>query len=514
VYTDFYNLQEKPFNLTPSPRFLYLGEAHKEALNLLIYGVMERKGFILLTGEIGTGKTTMVQALLSRLDGSVHCIHISNPLLTSQDFMDYLGFSAFKRKVQFTSKADFLVEFEQFLRECLLHQRNVILIIDEAHKLSFELLEEIRLLSNLETSDEKLINIFLIGQPELNEKLIDRRCLPLLQRISLRYHIPPLDREGTRGYVATRLKAAGAKEPSSIVSKSAVKEIHECSQGYPRMINVLADNALLLGYSKSEKPITASMVRQCYEDMSLEGALPKRTPKVAETPKVSKPRWFSIARYWKWAAVAGALILIMAVGLSQKGRNMLGQFFGVIPARHRLASEGVAEDQVLRKKGESLRPAGLAKNEQTREEFPAGVRTGEQKHQPPRSLKEKEPTEREDLLKEKDRGSLRTVSVTEGVICRDVYKRRPLVVGRSFKPSVYKLYCFTKIASTQSSTEISHVWYFGDTEKARVKLSVKSSDWRTYSSKEIQTNEIGDWHVDVLGPEGELLRTLRFEITP
>jgi len=119
VYTEFFNLKEKPFNLNPSPRFLYLGESHREALNLLNYGVMERKGFILLTGEIGTGKTTMVHALLNTIDESVHYIHLSNPLLSPQEFMDYLAFSVFRKKLHFKSKTDFLLEFEEFLRQCL-----------------------------------------------------------------------------------------------------------------------------------------------------------------------------------------------------------------------------------------------------------------------------------------------------------------------------------------------------------------------------------------------------------
>ncbi|MBW1716810.1 MAG: Flp pilus assembly complex ATPase component TadA [Deltaproteobacteria bacterium] len=136
MYTAFYNLTEKPFNLTPSPRYLYLGEVHKEALAFLTYGVVERKGFILLTGEVGTGKTTMVQTLLANLDKNVERVYISNPLLSTQDFIDYLAFSAFKRKVRFKSKADFLVEFEQFLKECLQHQKTFLLIIDEAQRLS------------------------------------------------------------------------------------------------------------------------------------------------------------------------------------------------------------------------------------------------------------------------------------------------------------------------------------------------------------------------------------------
>ena len=128
MYTEFYNLKQKPFNLTPSPRFLYLGESHREALNLLRYGVMERKGFILLSGDIGTGKTTMIQALLSTVDDSVHCIHLSNPLLSPGEFMDYLAFSAFNKKLHFKSKAEFLIEFEEFLR-----QRNVSMKMRHPH---------------------------------------------------------------------------------------------------------------------------------------------------------------------------------------------------------------------------------------------------------------------------------------------------------------------------------------------------------------------------------------------
>jgi type II secretory pathway predicted ATPase ExeA len=513
MYTAFYGLKEKPFDLTPSSRFLYLGESHREALNMLKYGVMERKGFILLTGEIGTGKTTMIEALLSTLDDSVRCIHLSNPLLSLEEFMDYLAFSAFKKKVHFRSKADFLVEFEEFLGECLRNQTNVILIIDEAQKLSFELLEEIRLLSNMQTGDEKLINIFLVGQPELNDKLREQRCLPLLQRISIRYHIPPLDLEGTRGYVATRLEIAGAKDPGSIFSTSAVKKIHGYSQGYPRMINILADNALVLGYSQGKKSITASMVKQCHEEMRLDDAVPKRARKVFDAPRVRKTRQFYIARYWKWAAVAGTLILIYAAGLGERGRNLIGELAGVKPVGRQVSSHESIEGQVKGGKEESPVAGGLAKTKM-KQEFPASIRPGEQERQSPGYLKKKEPTERKELFKEKDREPLRTVSLTEAVICRDVVNRRPLIAGTSFKSSVYTLYCFTKIASTQSPTEIRHIWYFGETEKARVRLPVKSSNWRTYSSKRIRSHEIGDWHVEVLGPQGELLQTLRFEITP
>ena len=269
MYTEYYNLKDKPFNLSPSSKYLYLGDIHKEALALLTYGVIERMGFILLTGEVGTGKTTMVHALLNSLGDDVQCVYLSNPLFSVNDFMDYLAFSAFKKKVHFRSKADFLIRFESFLRERLQNQKNFILIIDEAQKLSIELLEEIRLLSNMETADEKLINIFLIGQPELNDTLNSMECRPLLQRISVRYHIKPLDLTGTSNYILARLKMAGAADDSRILPKNTIKEIYKYSGGFPRMINILADNTLLLGYSRGIKKLTPEMVKECYNDLQL-----------------------------------------------------------------------------------------------------------------------------------------------------------------------------------------------------------------------------------------------------
>ena len=237
MYTSFYNLKEKPFNLTPSPRFLYLGETHKEALALLTYGVMERKGFILLTGEVGTGKTTVVQTLLGDLDSSVKYVSLSNPTLSAKDFLFYVA-SGLGLKTKFESKGSFLIHFENFLQTLLHQQQNVLLIVDEAQKLSLTLLEEIRLLSNMETADEKLINIFLVGQPELNQKLRNDKCRPLLQRISIRYHINPLSVIETEAYIKTRLKVAGSRD-TKIFSKEVIRAIHKYAQGYPRMINCL-----------------------------------------------------------------------------------------------------------------------------------------------------------------------------------------------------------------------------------------------------------------------------------
>jgi len=414
VYTEFYNLREKPFNLTPSPRFLYLGEHHKEALNLLKYGVMERKGFILLTGEIGTGKTTMVHALLTSLDDSVQYIHLSNPILTPGDFMDYLAFSVFRKKIHFKSKSDFLVAFEEFLRQCLRHQENVILIIDEAQKLSFELLEEIRLLSNMETGDEKLLNIFLVGQPELNEKLRDPQCLPLLQRISIRYHIPPLDLEGTRGYVATRLKIAGAQKGDDIFPKSAVKAIHHYSGGYPRMVNILADNSLLLGYSKGTKTITPQMVKQCHEDLSLDSSFPKDEQKIPEPYETEELKRGYVTRYWKWGAVLCFLIAIVAVGMTQTGQNLLGQIFGLKQASHQSPSGKPKPEQVAVGRGENLETEDSAHQNHVAEQIPPGVQAEHREDRPVEMVKQEGPKEREALPHENEMEPSKSVIVKKG----------------------------------------------------------------------------------------------------
>ena len=317
MYTEHFGLKEKPFNLTPAPRFLYLSESHKEALALLSYGVMERKGFVLLTGEVGTGKTTILHTLLGTLDKRVQCVHLSNPLLSPGEFIDYLSHFVFKTQAGGQSKTEFLLKFEAYLRKSAQQQSNFLLVIDEAQKLSFELLEEIRLLSNMETADEKLINIFLVGQPELNQKLNETRCRPLLQRISIRHHISPLNLKETGEYIVTRLKVAGAKDAGWIFPSGAVKALHRCSRGYPRMINILGDNALLSAYSNGSKRITSKLIEQCYEDLQLDASA-LSTPQSAPSwpgPAAEATRRSSSGRILKWA-VAPVMAAALAFGIA------------------------------------------------------------------------------------------------------------------------------------------------------------------------------------------------------
>jgi general secretion pathway protein A len=326
MYTEFFELIEKPFSLSTSPRFLYLGEKHKEALAILRYGVMERQGFVLLTGEVGTGKTTMVRALLSSLDTGVKYVHLANPLLSPREFISYLILSAFENKIHFKRKSEFLIAFEAFLTKIQQRNKHFLLVIDEAHKLSFDLLEEIRLLSNLETAEEKLISIFLVGQPELNERLSEPRCRPLLQRISVRYHIPPLDGKETREYITTRLKKAGSRRAGEIFSDKAVNAIHEYSQGYPRMINILADNALLLGYSKGESKVSSAMVKSCYQDLRLGPSEDKAGEGKKGSRQEARFGEGIFGPWWKWVAAVLLIAGILAFVAIRFGDQILWRF--------------------------------------------------------------------------------------------------------------------------------------------------------------------------------------------
>ena len=258
MYTKFYGLREKPFEITPDPRFLYLSENHKEALAHLTYAVRERKGFTVITGEVGTGKTTLVHTLLSRLDGNTRTAYLFNPKLGSTDFLHYIC-EDLGLKGQKKSKGQHLAHLHNFLMSCYARNENVVLIIDEAHTLDPKLLEEVRLLTNLETPKSKLLQVVLMGQPELNDTLNHPQFRQLKQRVSLRYHMQPLNKEEAREYIKRRMRIAGAFDPN-IFTPKATKEIYEYSKGIPRLINIVCDNALLEGYAADQKVIGKSIV--------------------------------------------------------------------------------------------------------------------------------------------------------------------------------------------------------------------------------------------------------------
>lgn len=274
MYHEYFGLVRSPFEMTPDPAFLFLGEVHREGLATLGYGVSARKGFVLLTGEVGTGKTTLLHALLSQLDRETLAAFIFNPRLDALDFFRML-FDEYRIEETCRTKAEYLLALNRFLIGRLERNLITLLIIDEAQNLSPEMLEEIRLLSNLETPRSKLIQIILVGQPELWEMLSRPELRQLRQRIVLRYELRPFSAEDTFRYVEERLRLAGhvGKDP---FKRSALKAIYELSQGVPRVVNILCDGTLLLGFAKDRTTLSADDVREVARDLGLGS----RTPEV------------------------------------------------------------------------------------------------------------------------------------------------------------------------------------------------------------------------------------------
>ena len=267
MYETFYGLRENPFNVTPNPEYIYLGENHREALAQLLYGVRERKGFIVITGEVGTGKTTLVHYLLDKMNGNhTKTAFLFNPKMSVDDFIQYI-LKDLGVRVQGKTKGEYLHNLHRYLLHAYQRDERVILIVDEAQGLKPELLEEIRLLSNLETSRSKLIQIVLLGQPELDKTLSQPEFRQLRQRINLRYHLLPLSEKETKEYVGKRLRIAGAKEP--IFTEKAIKRIYLKSGGIPRLINILCDNALLNGYALDQKRVDERSVKEVAKDLCL-----------------------------------------------------------------------------------------------------------------------------------------------------------------------------------------------------------------------------------------------------
>jgi general secretion pathway protein A len=253
--------------MTPDPTFLYLGEVHREGLATLVYAVQARKGFVLLSGEVGTGKTTLLHSLLSQLDHQTMSAFIFNPRLGPLDFFRML-FDEYGIEQRCETKAEYLLALNRFLIERLKKDLPTLLIVDEAQNLSTEMLEEIRLLSNLETPSSKLLQILLVGQPELWEMLSQPELRQLRQRIVLRQELRPFGPEDTRCYVEERLKLAGYTG-KGIFKRSALKAIQELSGGVPRVINILCDGALLLGYSRDLNQVGKAEVLEVGSDLGL-----------------------------------------------------------------------------------------------------------------------------------------------------------------------------------------------------------------------------------------------------
>jgi general secretion pathway protein A len=265
MYESHYGFTEKPFNLTPDPKYLYLSARHTEAFAHLEFGRRERGGFIVITGEVGTGKTTLARYFLSRLDPKTATAFVLYPALSGAELLRTI-LDDLHVPAEGTSMKDSVDALHRFLLQARREDRDVVLLIDEAQDLSTEVLEQVRLISNLETDTEKLITIVLMGQSELHEMLSRRELRQLAQRITARYHLAPLDEAGAADYIRHRLEVAGGAGKVGF-TRAALTAVHRLSGGIPRLINLICDRALLAGYVQGTRTIDAPMVRQAAREV-------------------------------------------------------------------------------------------------------------------------------------------------------------------------------------------------------------------------------------------------------
>ena len=275
MYLEHFGLKAKPFQISADPKFLWMGSKHKEALAILKYGIFDNRGFLLLSGDVGTGKTTLIHALIQDIGSDTVVATVPDPGLSLMDFYRYIA-KSFKIKEPFETKQQFLEVFETFLLRNESLNKKVLLIIDEAQRLTSDLLEEIRLLSNIEKDYTKLLNIFFVGQNEFNDIILKQKNRPLRQRITINYNIDPLEQHEVMEYINFRLGVAGCDEP--LFTGDAVREVFAFSEGYPRLINIVCDHALLTGFVQGVARITGSIVSECAEELRIHSVTPAPPP--------------------------------------------------------------------------------------------------------------------------------------------------------------------------------------------------------------------------------------------
>jgi len=270
VYKSFYNLKRNPFEITPDPAFLFPTRRHNEALAALYYGVRRHKGFVVLSGEVGTGKTLLVRCLLDLLSRSeVNYAYVYNTRLSSLEFLQYVA-GDFRLPTAGKSKAELLLDLSSFLVKRYQQKQTTVLVVDEAHHLTTEVLEEIRLLTNLETSRQKLLQILLVGQPELDEKLDSYELRQLKQRIAHRSSLGALDEIETQGYIQRRLELSGANGSALLLfPPSTVQAVYQSSGGIPRLVNTVCENALINAYARRARSVHPEVIEEVASDLRL-----------------------------------------------------------------------------------------------------------------------------------------------------------------------------------------------------------------------------------------------------
>ncbi len=305
MYLNFYNLRKQPFHITPDPEFLYLSPSHKEALAAIIYGIEKRKGFVAIVGAVGVGKTTILRSYLERADRErLKIIYVFNAKLTFEGLLRTIY-----QELELPVETNDVVEMTNRLYEVLIEEyrkgNTMVLVIDEAQNMPLDTLENLRMLSNLETSKDKLVQIVLIGQPEFEEELKQHRLRQLRQRLAIRSTILPLTEDESAEYIRYRLQKAGA-DASSVFTRSAMKAVTKKARGIPRVINVLCDNALITGYGYRKQPVTRAIVKEIIRDF--DGL-----------------RWPSGGRWWFPALSALTVLFIAMAWLLPHHETVLGK---------------------------------------------------------------------------------------------------------------------------------------------------------------------------------------------
>jgi general secretion pathway protein A len=289
MYLVHFGLKKKPFDISPDPEFLWMGEKHREGLAILKYGIIENKGFLLITGEVGTGKTALIRCIEKEIDAHAIVVTIPDPGMTLMDFYNYLA-AELKMERGFRNKGEFLVGFKRLLLDAFAKYKRVLLIIDEAQRLDHSLLEEIRLLSNIDMGGKVLINIFFVGQSEFRTLLAKEENRSVRQRITVSYHIAPLSATETQHYINHRLAVAGAQR--EIISPEACRAVFRYSQGFPRLINIICDHSLMSAYSRGADTVDEGTIRECAEELRITIGLDipqEPSPPAAAAARSSRP---------------------------------------------------------------------------------------------------------------------------------------------------------------------------------------------------------------------------------
>jgi general secretion pathway protein A len=319
MYLSYYHLVKKPFDISPNPEFLWLGEKHREGLATLKYGILQNKGFLMITGEVGTGKTALIRAIENEIQAKIIIVPIPDPSLSLMDFYNIMA-AELNMGRSFENKGGFLIEFKRFILEAASSHQRVLIIIDESQRLSSALLEEIRLLSNIDLGGKVLINTFFVGQLEFKALIARSENRAVQQRITVSYELLPLTADETQQYIGHRLKVAGASKP--IFTPEAIRRIHSYSKGYPRLINIICDHALMSGYSREVDRIDEKIIKECGNELRVaigsdppeEKTMPPAAPQKKEPAAGISP--VSAAdrhRPWRGAVVFGGFLVLLGL---------------------------------------------------------------------------------------------------------------------------------------------------------------------------------------------------------